>query len=164
MSLPAHSRFFRSPILPSPGMVSLFRSHSERIIETCKRSTRTRFPFSNFHFPLFLSSHVTFATKKFELSFSRNFLVSPTYTNSAPNSFLSPTYAKTGGYPPRPSKMLKSYLQCRNFDILAFSPVFLHFLPKSCSPAQRGYSLLAPSSVLRHRYALNRNYFGGATL
>src|SRR5277367_733684 len=72
--------------------------------------------------------------KDCKLQFFSISLVSPTYENRAHNSFLSPTYAKTRGWPGDPTKFLKSYLQCRNFDILAFFPAFLHFLGKSCRP------------------------------
>jgi len=46
--------------------------------------------------------------------------VSPTCRISVDDSFVSPTYAKTGGYP--------SCGKCRRADILDFSPYFLSFL------------------------------------
>ena len=92
--------------------------------------------------------------------------VSPTCKITVRNSFVSPTYAKTGGWAPSGSKTLKFCLKCRRADILSlFSPnphslsscfsitsTLFHFpypaylppfqyLPHSC-PKNRGYTPL----------------------
>src|SRR5260370_16691411 len=53
--------------------------------------------------------------------------VSPTSKIPVRNSFVSPTYAKTGGWAPSGSKPLKLSLKCRRADIFVFSPYFLCF-------------------------------------
>jgi amino acid transporter len=94
---------------------------------------------SSEYLPAF-SAHPRRTAKDCKLQFFSIFLVSPTYQNHAYNSFLSPTYAKSGGWPSYPAKFLKSYLQCRNFDILAFSPAFLHFFAPGLPNAAQNYS------------------------
>jgi len=64
--------------------------------------------------------------------------VSPTYKFSARNSFISPTYAKTGG--------CTSTQKCRRADIFDFSPDIPHFfiLHGFTTQPRRGREELAP--------------------
>jgi len=72
--------------------------------------------------------------------------VSPTYALFARKPFISPTYAKTGGYTPCG--------KCRRADILTFSSDFSRFfssvlrrrfLNSSCTCEKRGHQLLSKS-------------------
>jgi hypothetical protein len=69
--------------------------------------------------------------------------ISPAYEHRPRISLVSPTYAKTGGWPPDETKTLKFCLKCRRADIFDFSPDFSHFFTDPCVPASD------PSASLR---------------